>query len=301
MRGGTFERSFQLLGASWKVLNKDKELLVLPLLSLLCMVLAAIPLLGGVVSIGHLTWNSPSGTHSLNAVQWLLLGIYYVAVYAIGIFFSSSVVAAATIRLQGGDPTLGDAFRVAFSKIHKILGWAVVAATVGLVLRALEQRASIFGRIAILLVGVAWGAVTFFVVPVVLFEDVGVFGSIKRSGALFKQRWGEQFVGNGSIGLALFLLMLIPVMAAIGIASAGAVALGVAVGALGLLAAFSAGSVMSGIFNAALYRYATTGSVSGPFTENDLSGAFRPRRMRAGGAGGFGGFRGPGGFSGGGF
>lgn len=304
MQGGTFERSFRLLGASWQVLKKDKELLVLPLLSMLCMVLAAVPLLGGVASIGRLTWNSPSATHSLNAVQWLLLGIYYVAVYAIGIFFSSSVVAAATIRLQGGDPTLGDAFRAAFGKIHKILGWAVVSATVGLVLRALEQRAGLFGRIAILLVGVAWGAVTFFVVPVVLFEDVGVFGSIGRSGALFKQRWGEQFVGNGSIGLALFLLVLIPVMAGIGIASAGAVALGFAVGAVGVLAAFSAGSVMSGIFNAALYRYATTGLLSGPFSEADLSGAFRPRRARAGGTGGFGGFggfRGPGGFSGGGF
>ncbi|HEU5003936.1 MAG TPA: DUF6159 family protein [Actinomycetota bacterium] len=303
--GGVWERSFRILRASWDVLRQDKELLVLPLLAMLCMVLAAIPLLGGVASIGHVTLNSTSASHGLNAVQWLLLAIYYVAVYAIGIFFSSAVVAAATIRLQGGDPTLSEAFGIAFSKIHKILGWAVVSATVGLVLRALEQKAGIFGRIAIFLVGVAWGVVTFFVVPVLLYEDFGVFGSVKRSGSLFKQRWGEQFVGNGSIGLALFLLMLLPIMAAVAIAATGATAIGIAVGAVGLLAVFSLGSVMSGIFNAALYRYATTGALSGPFRESDLSGAFRPRRMpRSGGrglGGGFGGLKGPGGFSGGGF
>lgn len=260
-----------------------------------------------MASIGH-WFTTTGGAHHLNGVQYLLLAIYYVVVYAIGIFFSSAVVAAATVRLSGGDPTLGQALSMAFSRIHKILGWAVVSATVGLVLRSLEQKAGLFGRIAILLVGVAWGVVTFFVVPVLLYEDLGVFGSIQRSGALFKQRWGEQFVGNGSIGLALFLVMLLPVMAGIGIAAAGLPALGIAVGAVGLLAAISAGTVMSGIFNAALYRYAVTGSLSGPFNEGDLSGAFRPRRRRAGGfggggrrSGGFGGLRGPGGFTGGGF
>ncbi|HLI56410.1 MAG TPA: DUF6159 family protein [Actinomycetota bacterium] len=282
---GSFSRAFRLLRASWEVLRADRELLVLPLLSMLCMVLAAIPLIGGVIGLGVGGTAFKAGVPQLDAVQWVLLAIYYVVVYAIGIFFSAAVVGAATIRLQCGDPTLSDAFRVAFSKIDKILGWAVVSASVGLVLRAIEQRAGIFGRIVVLLIGAAWGAVTFFVVPVMLYEESGVFGSVKRSAGLFKQRWGEQFVGNGSIGIALFLIFLIPLLLGIGVIAAGATAVGIAVIVIGFLGVFSAGSVMSGIFNAALYRFATTGALSGPFTSDDLSGAFRPRGVRSGGSG----------------
>lgn len=268
-------RGFRLLGASWEVLRADKELLVLPLASLACMLLAAIPFIGGVVGLGV-----PGQGGHLSPAQWVLLGLYYIAVYAIGIFFSAAIVGAATIRLRGGDPTLGDGLRIAASHLHKILGWAVVAATVGLVLRSFEQKAGLLGRIVIAIVGAAWGAVTFLVVPVLLYEDVGVAGSVKRSAGLFRERWGEQFVGNGSIGIALFLLSLVPLGFGVAIAALGAPAIGIAIVGLSFLALMTLASAMSGIFNAALYRYATTGEVSGPFSGDDLSGAFRPRRTR---------------------
>jgi hypothetical protein len=42
------------------------------------------------------------------------------------------------------------------------------------------------------------------------------------------------------------------------------------------------GGAMSGVFNAALYRFATTGEVGSGFSEQDLATAFRPRRGRGG-------------------
>jgi hypothetical protein len=205
----------------------------------------------------------------------LAFGFYFVT-YFISIYFNAAVVGAAMKRLEGGDPTLADGLRAASSKLGKIAGWAAVAATVGLILRSLEERAGFLGRIAIAIVGAAWSAITFFVVPVLLFEEAGVGEGLKRSGRLFKERWGEQFTGTVGIGLAMFLIAL-PVIAVAALLYAVTPWLGIAFGvlAIGLLAAV--GSALSGVFNAALYRYATKGEASGAFTAEDLNGTFRPR------------------------
>jgi len=54
--------------------------------------------------------------------------------------------------------------------------------------------------------------------------------------------------------------------------------LGIAVGVLGIGLLATVGTTMTGVFNAALYRYATTGEASAPFSSDDLHGAFRPKR-----------------------
>ena len=134
------------------------------------------------------------------------------------------------------------------------------------------------------MLGVAWNVLTFFVVPVLLYEPVGVRGSIKRSASLFKQRWGEQFTGNATIGLVLVLAGMLVGVVAVALAVLAPV-LGIAVGVLGVLALAAVGSALSGVFNAALYRYATTGEASGAFTEDDLRASFRPRRRGVFGGG----------------
>jgi hypothetical protein len=124
---------------------------------------------------------------------------------------------------------------------------------------------------------VAWSVITFFVVPVILFEPLGVIESVKRSSSIFKQRWGETFVGQGAIGLAMILLALpvIGVSVLIGMAST---TLAAVIGGLALAVLTAVGSALSGIFNAALYRYATEGEAAGAFESTDLQGAFRPKR-----------------------
>lgn len=213
------------------------------------------------------------------AGHYVALGIFYFIASFIGIFFNAAVVGAATIRLEGGDPTIGDGLRIAWSKVGKILGWSVVTASVGLLLRAIEERAGFVGRIVVALVGVAWSVVTFFVVPVLLYEPLGVGASVKRSASLFKERWGEQFVGNFSIGVALFLIGL-PVIAIAVVIGMVSPFLGILVGVIAFGAIVLAGSTMTGIFNAALYRFATTGQSGAGFSEDDLRGAFRMKQKK---------------------
>ncbi len=268
-------RGFRLLKASWQVLKSDRELMLLPIVSFLAIAVVAGIIFGAAAATGSFVKDQ-----RFEAVDYVFIGIFYFVATFISVFFNAAVVGAATLRLQGGDPTIKDGIRMARSKTGKIVGWAALTATVGLILRSLEEKAGFLGDLVIGLIGAAWGAITFFVVPVLLFEPVGVVDSVKRSAHLFRERWGEQFTGNVSIGLALFLIalpvigisvLLWMVLAPLGIA--------VAVLAIGLLIAL--GSALSGIFNAALYRFATTGEAAGAFTTRDLQGSFRPRRGRA--------------------
>ncbi|HEX2025637.1 MAG TPA: DUF6159 family protein [Actinomycetota bacterium] len=265
-------RGFRLLRASWEVLRSDKELLVLPVLSFLAIAVAT-------AGIGALAWAGGLGSEreSLTALDYVYLFIFYFVAYFIGIFFNAAVVGAATIRLQGGDPTVRDGLRLASSKLGKIAGWAAISATVGLILRSLEERFGFLGDLIIGLIGVVWGAITFFVVPVLLYEPVGAIEGIKRSASIFKQRWGEQMTGNVAIGLAMFLIGL-PVLVIAGLVASVAMPVGVAIGILAIGALIAFGTAVSGVFQAALYRYATTGESAGAFHAADLQSSFRPRR-----------------------
>ena len=172
---------------------------------------------------------------------------------------------------------MADGLALAREHLGAIFVWAVITATVGMTLRMIQERVPLLGGIVVALLGVAWNVLTFFVVPVFLYEPVGVGGSIKRSASLFKQRWGEQFVGNGAIGLAMFLIGLV-VALPLGLLSLSAPAVGIPVLVLSLLAVAAAGVACSGVFNAALYRYATTGEASSVFAPGDLDASFKPRR-----------------------
>ena len=164
---GRISRGFRLLGASWKVLQQDRELLVLPLISFLCIAVAA----AGFGGIGWAAGMFDEGKTSTGSPAfYVLMFAFYFVTYFIAIYFNAAVVGAAMKRLEGGDPTLGDGLRAASSKLGKIAGWAAVAATVGLIIRSLEERAGFIGRIVLGIIGVAWSAITFFVVPVLLFD-----------------------------------------------------------------------------------------------------------------------------------
>ena len=155
--------------------------------------------------------------------------------------------------------------------------WALITATVGMVIRTLQERSGLLGRIVFGLIGFAWTVLTYFVVPVLLFEEVGVGDAIKRSGSIFRQRWGEQFIGNATIGLAIFLIS-IPVLLVGGLLAAALPVVGIPLLVIAVGAVMAVGAACSGVFNAALYRYATTGESSGAFSIDDMNASFRPRR-----------------------
>lgn len=262
-------RSFELVGQSYRVLMQDKELMILPLL-------AGILTAGVAVSFFFGFGINTRVEQSRDAL--MIPGfLFYVAAYAIGIFFQAAVVAGATQRLRGGDPTIGSALSAASRRLVPILMWAVVAATVGVLLRALQDRAGFLGRIAVAFVGAAWSMATFFVVPVLVLEEESIGESFTRSLALFRKMWGESFVGGITIGVAAFcawitLVALVGLLAWAGLGTAA-----FAVGAVGGIFLMVLIPALQGVFVASLYQLATQGTTGGGIDQRLLSGAFRER------------------------
>jgi Family of unknown function (DUF6159) len=267
-----FGRAFRLLGTSLRIVMAEKSLLVLPIISMLVSLVVMAVFALGAVGIGL-----PADGESANPVLYVLVFALYVVLAFVAIYTNSVVIGIAMKRLEGEDATLHDGLAIANANLGAIAAWSIVTATVGMVLRAIQTSDNPVARILGAIAGVGWTVLTFFVVPVLLFEEAGVGGAIKRSAVIFRQRWGEQFIGNASLGLALFLIA-IPLVAVSALVVAAVPVLGIALMVLTVAALVSLGGAMSGVFNAALYRFATTGEAGGGFSSADLSSAFRPRR-----------------------
>jgi hypothetical protein len=273
-------RSWELVKASAGVLSADKELLVFPLvsglLSVLVLVTFAVPAV--LAGLGDHALGGDQGARILGTIVAFL---FYVVQYFVIIFCNTALVGAALIRLRGGDPTVGDGFRIALGRIGSILGYAVVSATVGMVLRAISQRGGALARMASSFLGLAWGLATYLVVPVLVVEGVGPVEAVKRSTAYLKRTWGEQLAGNlgmGTVfGLMSFGVVLLGVAGLIGSAMLGSGLLaGVVVAGmvLGLVAIALVSSALGGIYAAAVYRYAAEGQTGSFFPESMVKGAF---------------------------
>ena len=277
-----FSRSWGLIKASAGVLSKDKELLVFPLLSSVCTLIVLAAFLLPAFGMGALDGLREGGGMSPTAYVFAFL--FYLVQYFVIFFFNSALVGAAMIRLEGGDPTLGDGLRIASSKVVPILGYAAIAATVGMILRAIQERAGFLGRLVAGFLGVAWTLASFLVVPVLVSRDVGPIDAVKESAVLLKKTWGENLIGQGGVGLVFgfifFALIILGGGAIIAAATTGngvLIGLVVAVVIVALLLAGLVQAALSGIYSAALYRYAVGAGDSEGFDAQMLGQAFRTK------------------------
>jgi hypothetical protein len=279
----SLSNSWELVKASAAVLRSDKELVVFPIVSAIGVLIVtatfAVPLfLAGLFDQMYVDGKG------FQPLGMLVAFLFYLVQYFVIFFANTALVGAAMIRLDGGDPTVGDGFRIAMRRVGPILGYALISATVGMILRTIAERAGIIGRLVISLIGLAWNLATYLVVPVLAAEEIGPVDAIKRSVGLLKHTWGEQIVGNAGIGavfgLLTFGLFLVGVPLIVLAALAESLALLAAAVVIVVLAALALGvisSALSGIYTAAVYRYAATGEVGRSFNPELVRNAFRAK------------------------
>jgi hypothetical protein len=274
-----FSRSWKLVKASAAVLGANKRLMVFPILSGLCTALVAASFIVPAIQSGMLSHFDRS--HTPPGVPLLAFAFYLVQYFVI-IFFNSALIGAASIYLDGGTPTLGDGFRVALSRLPSILGYAVISATVGMVLRAIQERAGFIGRWIAGLFGVAWTLATFLVVPVLVDKQIGPFDAVKESVQLLKRTWGENLIGNVGIGVAFGLLTMLTIVifmalfiAAVSTHSTAAIVFAGAIGVMMILILAVVQSALHGIYAAAVYRYAEKGDAGVGFERALVAEAFK--------------------------
>jgi len=267
-------RSIELVKASWGILMEDKKLLTFPILSgIVTLIVIATFILPLIFTNGALSL----ATNTVTGI--ILVFVFYVVSYFVVIFFNVGLISCVNARLHGKDMTVGEGLSAATRHLGSIIAWAIIAATVGLILRMIEDRAGFLGQIAAGLVGGIWSLVTMFVVPVLIFEEKGVVDSMKGSLALFRKTWGESVVGSLSIGLIFFAIGIVGFVLVLGTMMLhNTVIFFTALALFIILVAILAilASAMQGIFVVALYTYAKTGQVPSVFNRELVEGAFRP-------------------------
>ena len=276
----SISNSWQLVKESFKVLQADKELMIFPFFSSIAVIIVTISFFVPMLLAGLFE----SVSHGVGqATMFLVVFIFYVVQYTVIFFANTALVGAAMIRLRGGDPTVSDGVRIATSRFGVILGYALIAATVGMILRAISERGGL-GRLISGLFGLVWNIATFLVVPILAVENLGPIAAIKRSIALLKQTWGEQIAGNLGLGtffgLIFFGLILLAIpffFILVSIQSTALLIIGAVVYVLVFVLLALVHSTLNGIYTAAVYQFATEGKVSGFFDQSLVQSAFRPK------------------------
>jgi hypothetical protein len=273
--------SWALVKASAGVLRADKELIVFPILSgIVGLVVLASFVLPGLLA-GFFDSFLAGGIQGIG----LLVGFSFYAVESFVVLFANSaLIGAALIRLSGGNPTIGDGFRIASKHVGAIFVFSFFSGTVGWILRILARGGKGLGRLGAAIGGLAWNLVTYLVLPVLVVEEINPVEAIIRSATLLKKTWGEQIVVNLSTDAIFGLPKLIVggfialiVFQGISFGATWTFALVVALLVLVFLLLGLIESTLKGIYVAAVYRYAAQGEASGFFSEEVVKGAFRPK------------------------
>lgn len=273
---GKLSRTWSLMKSSWEVLKKDKRLLFFPVLSGVC---SLIVIASFAVPFIFSNFIEPtSTTFKIESSYYVLLFLFYFALYFVVIFFNSAIVANAFTLMKGGTPRFSDGLRIAFSRFPQIFGWAFISATVGLILRMIQERAGWLGKVLVGILGIAFSLLSFLVVPILVVEQKGPIDSLKESTSLFKKTWGEQIAGNLGFGLIFFLLSLpafifIPISISIFSASFVTIIVTISIVFLYLIALTLIQSTLQSIFQAALYIYAKDSQIPEGFQEESLANA----------------------------
>jgi hypothetical protein len=265
---GTFSDSWRMTKTSFRMVAEDRALLVFPLVAGLAILGVVTVFLAGELWLVFPGYVGTGGAAPYTALGILLFLVAYFVMSFIGVYATAALIGAATLKLNGQQPTAADGWRIARSRIGRLLAWALITATVGLAIQLISSRVRGVGGLVIGLVGGAtWSVVTYFMVPVILYENEGAWKGLARSAHLFVSTFGRTLVSNLVVGLivgggivAAVILGVVGLVEIVGgalvlglVLVGAAITVGVVVGLIG--------ATVEGILRATLYRYATSGKV----------------------------------------
>ena len=277
-------RGWKMVSKSFSILKEDKKLLLFPLLSGFFSILLLIGFLAPLFVAGLL---SQSEQALGQALFYVVLFAYYVCTSFLAIFFNTALVHSLKTKIEGKDESLGASIGFAFSRFLVILEWALVSATIGLILNAIEGALSknrggqLVASIIRAIIGFAWAILTFFVVPVFVYENLGFIASLKKSAETFRKTWGESFVANFSTGfifaILTFLWVVLSIVLVVAVIPLSPVLLipVAIIAVLGFLLIVLTSAAITNIYQTLLYLYASEGVVAPGFTEEEMRGLFR--------------------------
>ena len=300
-------------------MRRDQKLLLFPILTTACTLLVALLFLAPVAmqptghsylsaehwtAVGHSLFRaSDSGAagpeasdypasrpSSLSGVRPLAVAyfalIYFTSMF-LATFFNVAFYQQILGALNGQPVSIGGGLRFACARWQPILLWTLFAGLVGYIIKTLEERFGLIGRLIMRLVGTAWSIACVFVIPVIITQDkvVNPLTVLKESALTLKKTWGESLIGYAGVSFGGALIALLSVLwLGAGIALSTALHLWwlIPLIVVAWLTAFILWayllSVASQIFRCALYLYATQGALPPPYTEEMVALAWKVKK-----------------------
>ena len=260
---------------SFKILKENKQLIIFPVLSGISLTLVIASYFTGLLAVNG--WDINNIGEQNTIITYVTGFCFYVVNYFVIVFFNMALVHCTRLYFRGEEVTVRKGLQFSMSRIGAIFSWAIFAAIVGTLLKAIQENAGIVGKIITGILGIVWGVATFFVVPVIAYENMGPLKAFKRSSQMMKEKWGESLAGTFSFALIQFLGIIL-----VGgvLFLAGSLILPVAGIALGILGAFAIVSIISAaelIFVSAVYHNVTNDPVK-HFTQQLIDGLFEDKK-----------------------
>lgn len=268
---------------SFSVLRNNPSLCIFPILSGVAAILVSIPF---VVVLAMTDFKHSDQQHVFGVAHYATTAIMYFCNYFTIVFFNAGLVACANENLQGRPATVQFGMRAALARLPQILGWALLASTVGMVLRFIGERTGVVGSIVTSFIGLAWNIAVFFVVPCLVLDLENPFAAVKKSTVMIKQTWGERIILGIGVGSALgilFLIAMVPIFAAFFFAVSEIFSLAIVFGVIGLasiLAVCIISSAITTIYQTALYIYCQSGTTPYAFQASNFQDAFQAKTSR---------------------
>lgn len=306
-------RSWTIIVHSLQLLRAHKILVLFPFLNVIALIgivyFFAMPAVFNV-TVGDAWWALWNPSAALDAlyvssrdvdfnllrptVSYVGLGLTYLFLVFTATFVNVAFYAEILNALNGRGVNMMRGLATAGSKVFAILGWSLVTGTVGLAVRAIQNKVGELGNAIAAFGGIAWSTAGIFVIPIIIKErrQLSPLAYVRISINLIKKTWGEHAIafGVGLIG-ALGILAMIVLFFAFGpilVRVAGPL-----IGGLSMLLALVllvggymyAISVIGNIFNCGLYIYATEGVVPAPFDADLFAKSWTVRKRNGGGRG----------------
>jgi len=191
---------------SFKVLQANKQLIIFPILSGIALLLVIASFFTGMLAYSG--WDIDNIEELGTVTTYFIVFLFYIVNYFVIVFFNMALIHCTRLYFHGEEVTIRKGLQFSMSRVGAIFSWAVFAAVVGTILKAIQENSGIVGKIITGIIGIVWNIATFFVVPVIAYENLGPLQAFKRSSQMMKEKWGESLAANFSLGLIQFILML---------------------------------------------------------------------------------------------
>jgi len=298
-----FERSWHLFKSSLMVIIRNKELLIFPIVISLATVVIFLFFFAPAVlwptgfsyfSADH--WRALSdmyfrasghGHHQqfmLSPIAWVYVAFLYFVSMFTATFFNVAFYNEILAALSGDQVSLSRGLKFACSRWKAILLWALFAGLIGLIIKVIEQRFEIVGRIIAKFVGLAWSIASVFVIPVMVreTETSNPLTMLKKSAGTLTKTWGEGLIGYIGIGavnsiVAICSMVLIAGGCFVATQLHNFWLLGgvIACWIISMFIWSYLMNVASLVYKGALYLYAAEGIVSEPYDQESLDSAWK--------------------------